>query len=120
MNNRLDEIHAAVLRVKLRHLDTDTERRRTLAEELSVSLANRGLILPEYPSDREAHAWHLYVVRSKERENFMQQMANEGIECGIHYPIPIHHQGAYSEYRTMSFPIAERQAIELVSYPIFQ
>ena len=118
VNSRLDEIHAAVLRVKLRHLDADTERRRVLAEGLNASLTTADLILPEHPAEREAHAWHLFVVRSNTREKFIAQMAAQGIECGIHYPIPIHHQAAYSECKHLSFPVAEAQASDLVSLPL--
>lgn len=118
VNSRLDEIHAAVLRVKLRHLDADTERRRVLAEGLSSSLATTHLVLPEHPTEREAHSWHLYVARSDERDKFMQQMAEQGIECGIHYPIPIHQQAAYEEFKGLSFPVAESLADKLVSIPL--
>ncbi|MDG1356645.1 MAG: DegT/DnrJ/EryC1/StrS family aminotransferase, partial [Akkermansiaceae bacterium] len=107
VNSRLDEIQAAVLRVKLRYLDTDTEDRRVLAERLHDKLSSEDLILPTHPADRAAHAWHLYVVRSSRRDSFMKEMADKGVECGIHYPIPIHHQGAYSEYRDMKYNIAE-------------
>ena len=61
---------------------------------------------------------HLFVVRSKTRETFIAQMAAQGIECGIHYPIPIHHQAAYSECKHLSFPVAEAQASDLVSLPL--
>jgi len=118
VNSRLDEIQAAVIRVKLRHLDRDTEQRRLLAESLNEKLASRDLVLPQHPSEREAHAWHLYVVRSNKRDEFMDEMAAKGIECGIHYPIPIHYQEAYSECKHLSFPVAASQAGELVSMPL--
>jgi len=119
-NSRLDEIHAAVLRVKLRYLDEETERRRVMAEQLSLKLASHDLTLPSYPEERESHAWHLYVVRSAQRDVFMQTMAERGIETGIHYPTPIHQQGAYSELNHLSFPVADTQAEELVSLPLAQ
>jgi dTDP-4-amino-4,6-dideoxygalactose transaminase len=118
VNSRLDEIHAAVLRVKLRHLDADTQQRRLMAEALNKKLASWDLVLPQHPSEREAHAWHLYVVRSNKRDEFMEEMAAQGIGCGIHYPIPIHHQGAYQECKHESFPNAERQAGQLTSLPL--
>ena len=118
VNSRLDEVHAAVLRVKLRHLDDDTERRRNLAEKLQEMLSSTNLILPVHPSERSAHAWHLYVVRTSERQHFMKEMAEQGVECGIHYPIPIHHQGAYHEYKNISYKVAEQQAPQLVSIPL--
>jgi len=117
-NSRLDEIHAAVLRVKLRYLDEETERRRVIAEQLSVKLASDDLILPSLPKDRESHAWHLYVVRSKQRDTFMQTMAERGIETGIHYPTPIHQQGAYSEFSELKFPVTDSQGEKLVSLPL--
>jgi len=117
-NSRLDEIHAAVLRVKLRYLDEETERRRVIAEQLSVKLASDDLILPSLPKDRESHAWHLYVVRSKQRDAFMQTMAERGIETGIHYPTPIHQQGAYSEFSELKFPVTDSQGEKLVSLPL--
>ncbi|MGB1936734.1 MAG: DegT/DnrJ/EryC1/StrS family aminotransferase [Akkermansiaceae bacterium] len=118
VNSRLDEIHAAVLRVKLRHLDEDTEERRMQAEALNKKLESWSLVLPAHPAEREAHAWHLYVVRSSNRHSFMKEMATQGVECGIHYPIPIHHQGAYLEHRALKFPVAESYAGELVSLPL--
>ena len=118
VNSRLDEIQAAVLRVKLRHLDSDTEQRRVLAESLNQKLAAWDLVLPQHPSEREAHAWHLYVVRSNNRDEFMEEMAAQGIECGIHYPIPIHQQQAYSDCKALSFPVTESQAGRLVSVPL--
>ena len=118
VNSRLDEIHAAVLRVKLRHLDDDTEIRRTIAADLHKALASLDIVLPEIPEDREAHAWHLFVIRSSERENFMQSMTDKGIETGIHYPVPIHKQDAYPEFKHLQLPVTESQAKELISYPI--
>jgi len=118
VNSRLDEIHAAVLRVKLRYLDEETERRRIIAEHLNQKLQYLDIVLPSHPEDRKGHAWHLYVVRSKNRESLVQMMANQGVETGIHYPTPIHRQLAYKASNHLNFPVSEIQAPELLSLPL--
>jgi dTDP-4-amino-4,6-dideoxygalactose transaminase len=118
-NSRLDPIQAAVLRVKLTHLDAWADRRRALAAAYGAALQDCGLILPQVAGYGE-HVWHLYVVRSPERERLMRLLAEAGIGSQIHYPIPPHMQGAYLrlQYQPADFPIAQQVASEVFSLPM--
>ena len=118
-NSRLDPLHAAVLRVKLKHLDTWTERRCAIAAIYAAGLKDSGLILPHVPDWAEP-AWHLYVVRTADRDALQQQLAKAGIGSLIHYPIPPHLQDAYADLRLSqgSLPLAEKLAGEVLSLPI--
>lgn len=119
VNSRLDPIQAAIIRVKLRHLDAWNERRRGVAAHYQSALAGTGLVLPHVPNWSEP-AWHLYVVRTPERSRLMERLAAMGIQTQIHYPIPPHLQEAYSDlnYRRGDFPIAETLADQVLSLPI--
>jgi len=118
-NSRLDEIQAAVLRVKLRHLDEWNARRSRIATRYQRELAGAGLVLPVETS-REKSCWHLYVVRSRDRDSLARAVAADGIDCLIHYPIPPHRQQAYAGARFApdAFPIANRIHEEVLSLPI--
>lgn len=118
-NSRLDPIHAAVLRVKLKHLDAWNSRRSALAHQYMDSLADSGLILPYVPAWAEP-AWHLFVVRHPQRDLLQQQLNEDGVGNLIHYPIPPHKQQAYAEagFPVDSFPLASRMADEVLSLPI--
>lgn len=118
-NSRLDPIQAAVLRVKLHHLDAWTAQRRSLAAEYAIALQDSGLILPQEASYAE-HVWHLYVVRSPERTRLMKVLADAGIGSQIHYPIPPHMQAAYGSlgYASNDFPIAHEVSSEVFSLPM--
>ncbi|WP_108483549.1 DegT/DnrJ/EryC1/StrS family aminotransferase [Oceaniglobus ichthyenteri] len=119
VNSRLDPIQAAVLRVKLKHLDDWTDRRRTIADVYTKGLENSGLVLPHVP-DWADPVWHLYVVRSTERDALQQRLGAAGVGTLIHYPIPPHMQEAYAGLGIAEddFPLARRMADELVSLPI--
>lgn len=119
-NSRLDPLQAAVLRVKLKHLDDQSARRGALASLYQQGLADCGLILPHTPEWAKP-VWHLYVVRSAFRDSLQLRLADCGIQTLIHYPIPPHLQGAYSAlgYAKGAFPIAERLHREVLSLPIF-
>ena len=118
-NSRLDPIQAAVLRVKLTHLDEWADRRREVAAAYSAALANTGLILPQVAPGTE-HTWHLYVIRSKHRDKMMRKLTAAGIGTQIHYPIAPHMQGAYAVlgYDADAFPLAKQLADEVFSLPI--
>ena len=118
-NSRLDEIQAAVLRVKLAHLDAWNARRSRLAARYHDRLADSGLVLPSEPGQAES-CWHLYVVRSPGRDRLIKALAAEDIECLIHYPIPPHRQQAYTGagFAADAFPIANRMHDEVVSLPL--
>ena len=119
-NFRLEGIQAAVLNVKLRHLDRWNELRRRHAVSYDELLKDSHLILPrEMPYSR--HAYHLYVVQSERRDELQQQLAQAGIQTGIHYPIPIHLQPAYASlnYQRGNFPETEKQSDRVLSLPMF-
>ncbi len=119
MNSRLDPIQAAVLRVKLRHLDAWNARRRLIADRYRDALAASDLGLPALAPDRD-HVFHLFVVRTSRRAAIHDLLAARGVTTLVHYPIPPHRQGAYAatSLSAASFPIAERLAAEVLSLPI--
>lgn len=119
VNSRLDPIQAAVLRVKLAHLDGWTDRRRTIADLYTRELADSGLILPHVP-DWASPAWHLYVIRSTARGALQDRLGAAGIGTLIHYPIPPHMQDAYAELDLApdALPLARDLAGEVLSLPI--
>lgn len=119
VNSRLDPIQAAVLRAKLPHLDAWTDHRRAIAAEYTKGLTNSGLTLPHVPEWADP-AWHLYVVRSPDRNGLQRRLANAGVGTLTHYPIPPHMQAAYSDlgYAAADLPLARRLADEVLSLPI--
>lgn len=119
VNSRLDPLQAAILRVKLKHLDTWNERRRAIAATYQNGLAGTGLALPQVP-DWADSVWHLYVVRSHARDQLQQALTEAGIGTLIHYPIPPHRQAAYASlgYGACSFPRAEAIAQQVLSLPM--
>lgn len=118
-NSRLDPLQAAILRVKLAHLDEWNERRRAIAEHYTRGLAGCGLTLPQVPEWAEP-VWHLYVVRHPQRDALQQALNDAGVGTLIHYPIPPHRQQAYAEagWGQGAFPLAERMADAVLSLPI--
>ena len=117
-NSRLDELQAAVLRVKLRALETWNARRRVLAAAYDRALADLPLVLPVEPTERMS-AWHLYVVRAADRDAVRAALADRGVQTLVHYPIPPHRQTAYEDlnWGDGAFPIAERVHREVLSLP---
>ena len=118
-NSRLDEIQAAILRVKLRHMDTWNTRRTRIAATYTSALAECGLILPVVPDGIEP-VWHLYVIRHLKRDKLQRELQDRGIQTLIHYPIPPHQQGAYKDFgfTAESFPLAKTMAESVLSLPI--
>lgn len=118
-NSRLDPIQAAVLRAKLPFLDAWTNRRRQIAEMYGAGLKQLRLVLPEAPSWAEP-AWHLYVVRSGQRDELQRRFAEANIASLIHYPIPPHMQVAYAGlgFKADDFPVARLLADEVLSLPM--
>lgn len=118
-NSRLDPIQAAVLSVKLRHLDAWNERRRRIADVYRTQLANLDLELPFVPEWAEP-SWHLAVVQTDQRARLQEGLQAAGVQTLVHYPIPPHLQGAYGALGSPegSFPIAERLAARVLSLPI--
>jgi dTDP-4-amino-4,6-dideoxygalactose transaminase len=119
-NHRLDTMQAAVLKVKLPHLDGWNASRRRAAATYADLLADLPLVTPE-TADYADHIFHLYVVRVADREPLMERLKELGIATGLHYPIPIHLQPAYAElgYKRGDFPVTEAYAETIVSLPIF-
>ena len=121
INSRLDEMQAAILRVGLRHLEDGNARRRELAALYGRELAEtRGLVLPaEQDYARSNH--HLFVVRHPRRDALMAALTERGIATLIHYPVPLHLQGAFASLggRPGDFPVAEQAAREIVSLPLY-
>ena len=118
-NSRLDPLQAAVLRVKLAHLDDWNARRTALAQVYLDGLRDTGLVLPHVP-DWAQPAWHLFVVRHRQRDDLQRALTEAGIGSLIHYPIPPHKQQAYAEagYPADAFPLANRLAEEVLSLPM--
>jgi len=119
MNSRLDEIQAAVLRVKLPHLDEETDQRRALAEIYTERLAPTGLTLPVAAAGAR-HVYHQYVIRTPRRDALRRHLAGEGIGTTIHYPVPVHRQPAYEgRLPHPPLPRTEAAAGEVLSLPMF-
>ncbi len=117
VNSRLDEIQAAMLRVKLKYLDNEIERRREVANYYLENIKNDKIILPIVRSNNN-HAWHLFVIRTNKRDEFQKYLTDNGIQTLIHYPIPPHKQNAYKEWNEQSYPISEQLHGEVLSLPI--
>lgn len=117
-NTRLDEIQAAVLRVKLRHLDADNDRRRQLAAVYDRELHGSHLILPE-PRPQAHHVYHLYVVRTPHRDELLRHLDREDIKALVHYPVPVHLQPAYAGLHTAPLPETDRAASQVLSLPMY-
>jgi dTDP-4-amino-4,6-dideoxygalactose transaminase len=122
INSRLDEMQAALLRVKLQHLDSDTLLRQQIAVAYAKGITNPIVTLPIASSSTVAslqnHVFHLFVVRVKNRAAFQTHFKAAGIDTLIHYPIPPHQQQAYGEYQHLSLPLTEKIHQEVVSLPI--
>ncbi|MEO1064396.1 MAG: DegT/DnrJ/EryC1/StrS family aminotransferase [Actinomycetota bacterium] len=116
-NSRLDELQAALLRVKLRHLDAWNLRRRAVADRYAVELADLPLDLPPEPSGRRS-AWHLYVVGVDRRDELADHLAEADVGTSVHYPVPPHRQAAYAELNDRELPVADRLAARSLSLPI--
>lgn len=117
VNSRLDELQAALLSVKLKHLDRDTQRRREIANFYLKNINNKKIILPSV-EDEKAHVWHLFVIRTANREKLQKFLLEHKIQSMIHYPIPPHKQEAYKEWKDLSFPITEKIHAEVLSIPM--
>lgn len=117
VNSRLDEIHAAVLDVKLKGLDKDNQKRREIAQYYRKNIKNPLITLPS-AKDENAHVWHIFAVRTENREALQNYLSENNIQTLIHYPIPPHKQEAYKQWNNLSFPITEQIHREILSLPI--
>jgi dTDP-4-amino-4,6-dideoxygalactose transaminase len=117
VNSRLDEMQAALLRVKLGWLDEDTARRRAVAARYRAGIREASIVLPSVAVE-EAHAWHLFVVRSARRDHLQRQLGERGIQTQVHYPLPPHRQPAYPDLHGVVLPLADRLSREVLSLPL--
>ena len=121
INSRLDEIQAAMLDIKLKHLDKEVAHRRNIANLYIQGITNPLLTLPVEKISVEnytPHVWHLFVIRLEQRDALQKYLAENGVQTLIHYPIPPHKQQAYEEWNDLSYPIAEKIHSEVLSLPI--
>jgi dTDP-4-amino-4,6-dideoxygalactose transaminase len=120
-NYRMDGIQGAILRVKLRHLEDWTEARRTHARRYSGLLAGSRLLQTPVEVPGRRHVYHVYAVRSHDRDSLQQSLQAEGIQTGLHYPVPVHLQPAHADlgYRRGDFPVSETASREVLSLPMF-
>lgn len=123
LNSRLDEIQAAVLRVKLKFLDRDNQKRREVANYYLKNIKNDEILLPFIPfkenvNDVLSHVWHLFVIRTSNRNKLQEYLTKKEIQCLIHYPVPPHKQMAFKNWNHLTFPITEKIHNEVLSLPI--
>jgi dTDP-4-amino-4,6-dideoxygalactose transaminase len=118
LNSRLDELQAALLSVKLKHLDNENNERRKVANLYLNNINNNKIILPFIEKDELSHVWHLFAVRTENRDDFIKYLSKNEIQTVIHYPIPPHKQKAYSEWNDLSFPLSELIHSQIVSLPM--
>ncbi len=122
LNSRLDEIQAAFLDVKLKFVDTENKRRRLIAHYYLENIKHPEIVLPIYNVQstihREQHVWHLFIIRTRDRNNLQNYFTDNGIQTLIHYPIPPHKQSAYKEWNGFRFPITDKIHNEVISLPI--
>lgn len=116
-NSRLDEVQAGFLNLKLEKLDESNNCRRNIAKRYLEEIKNEYISLPKI-IDFEAHSFHLFVIRTKYRKALVEYLNEKQISTVIHYPIPIHKMGAYSEFNHLQLPISEALAAEVLSLPL--
>jgi dTDP-4-amino-4,6-dideoxygalactose transaminase len=118
-NDRLDELQAAVLRVKLKYLDADNARRREISQRYRREIKHPAVRLPSVRAGEDSHVWHLFVVRVPDRAAFQQRLLDRGVHTAIHYPIAPHHQQAYAQsLGHLKLPLTEALHREVVSLPV--
>lgn len=117
MNSRLDEIQAGILDIKLKFLDEYNQKRKEIAKYYRKNIKNSSIILPNVYTE-DAHVWHLFVVRTKQRDNFQKYLLDNEIQTIIHYPIPPHKQECYKLWNNLSYPITEEIHKSVLSLPI--
>lgn len=117
VNSRLDELQAAILNIKLSHLDDENENRRRISSYYRSHINNVKIKLPVVKNESE-HVWHLFVIKTEYRDELQKYLKDNGVETLIHYPIPPHKQKAYAEYNHLSLPITEKIHRSVLSLPI--
>ena len=119
-NYRLDTVQAAILRVKLQHLEEWTEARRSHAASYSQKLQDAGVVLPQQATWAR-HVYHVYALQTTRRDELAARLLEQGVHTGMHYPVPVHLQPAFADlgYHSGDFPISERLAREVLSLPMY-
>jgi len=117
INSRLDELQAGLLSIKLKYLQVETEFRRSIANAYLDGINNSNLILP-FVSNPDSHVWHLFVLRTSNRDKFQQFLSDNGIQTVIHYPVPPHKQSAYKSMNSLNLPITEEIHNTIISIPL--
>ena len=117
-NCRLDELQASFLRIKLKYLDADNLQRREIAEYYLENINSKTILLPSC-NDMQQHVFHLFVIRCKKRNLLKDYLYKNGVETLIHYPIPVHKQLAYNEWKDIRYPITEQIHYEVLSLPLY-
>ncbi|WP_419769429.1 MAG: DegT/DnrJ/EryC1/StrS family aminotransferase [Candidatus Marinarcus sp.] len=117
VNSRLDEIQAAMLRVKLRFLDYEIEKRREISDYYLNNIKNENIILPRV-KNKNNHVWHLFVIRTNKRDELQKYLLDNGIQTLIHYPLAPHKQEAYKEWNNEIYEVSEQIHAEVLSLPI--
>lgn len=117
VNSRLDEIQAAILDVKLKYLEADNARRQKISQYYRSNIKNSKIILPS-TDDELAHVWHIFAIRTNDRERLIKYLNDHEIQTNIHYPTAPHHQLAYKEMKDYSYPISEKIHREILSIPM--
>ena len=110
-------MQAAILRVKLNYLDKESANRREIANHYLKNIENEKIVLPSF-SIPNNHVWHVFAIRTEERDELQEYLSNHGVQTLIHYPIPPHKQRAYKEWNKASFPISEKIHSKILSIPI--
>lgn len=123
VNSRLDEMQAAFLRVKLKYLNSEIARRREIAALYGLEIKNPLITLPKFNSTEGSeldhdHVFHLFVIKCTSREGLQSYLASRGVKTLVHYPLPLHKQGAYGEYFELDLPVSEALQCEVLSLPI--
>lgn len=117
-NSRLDEIQAAILRIKLKNISTYNQNRYNAAQKYSAAIQD--VVTPPFEDKVGHHVYHQYTLLSEKRDQIMQKLSDAGIACAIYYPIPLHQQKVFAEdYRDVRLPVSEKVASECLSLPIF-
>lgn len=117
LNSRMDEIQAGILRIKLKYLNKEIAARQNIANNYLNNMTNSHIALP-FVQENSTHVWHLFVIRTKNREKLQNYLLKNGIETLIHYPIPPHKQIAFKEWKEDSYPMSEKIHNEVLSLPM--
>lgn len=118
LNCRMDELQAAFLNIKLKYIDKENDKRREIADYYIDSITNQKIVLPINPINEKEHVWHLFVIRSEERDRLQSYLTDNNIQTLIHYPVPPHKQQAFVEWNNDCFPLTEKIHDEVLSLPI--